>query len=377
MKPSGAGLYVHFPFCAAKCPYCHFYSVPPSVAGLRTWLEGLAAEAAAASAAAGEGLRFDTLYIGGGSPSLLEPEDVARLRDLALAGFDLEPGEFTLEANPSADAAERLRGWRGAGVTRLSVGAQSFDDAVLRTLGRSHTAAEARRFCLEARRAGFETLAVDLMTGIPGETPAALDRSLETLGEIGPDHVSLYLLENVEGLPFAEVLARQPVDEDAAADGFAKAAAALEAGGLRRYEISNFARPGRECRHNLKYWRYEPFLGLGPSACSHAGGKRWCNRPSLTGWAEALGRGEGAREGEAVELDPAAAAREALAFGLRLVEGIDASAIEARTGVDVLVGRSREIDDLVAEGLLVRTGPRLRIPADRLLVSNAILARLI
>lgn len=371
------GLYVHVPFCASKCPYCHFYSVPPSEAGLRAWREGLAAEsAAAASAAAGEGLRFDTLYFGGGTPSLLGPDDVARVRDLALARFPLEPAEFTLEANPAAAATDRLRGWREAGITRLSVGAQSFDDDVLRALGRAHTAGEGLRFCLEARQAGFEALAVDLMTGIPGETPGALDRSLAALREIGPDHVSLYLLENVEGLPFAEVLARRPVDEDAAIDGFLRAAGALEAAGLRRYEISNFARPGRECRHNLKYWRHEPFVGLGPSSSSHLGGRRWTNLASLEDWSEALVRGGDARA-ETVELDPEASALEALVFGLRLVEGVDAEEVARRTGVDVLACRDRETAELAAEGLLVREGTRLRIPADKLLVSNAILSRLI
>lgn len=371
------GLYVHVPFCASKCPYCHFYSVPPSEAGLRTWRDGLATEAAAvASAAAGEDIRFDTLYVGGGTPSLLGPDDVARVRDLALARFPLEPAEFTLEANPAEAARARLRGWREAGITRLSVGAQSFDDDVLRALGRAHTAGEGLRFCLEARQAGFEALAVDLMTGIPGETPGAIDRSLAAIREIAPDHVSLYLLENVEGLPFAEVLARRPVDEDAAVDGFLRAAGALEAAGLRRYEISNFARPGRECRHNLKYWRHEPFVGLGPSASSHLGGRRWTNKPTLASWAEALERSGSARD-ETVELDAAASAREALVFGLRLVEGVDAEDIALRTGVDVLARRGRKTAELVAEGLLVREGTRLRIPADKLLVSNAILSRLI
>lgn len=368
-----AGLYVHFPFCAAKCPYCHFASEVLSGAGLGAWWEGIEREAAGSAHA---GLAADTLYLGGGTPSLLEPDEVARLRGLLVARFRMEIAEFTLEASPGGEGRGSLHGWRGAGVTRLSVGVQSFDDEVLRALGRPYSAAEAVGFCRAAREAGFESLAVDLMTGIPGETSESAARTVRTLLDLEPDHVSLYFLENVEGLPFEDVLARRPVDEDASVEIFRRTRDALEASGLRQYEISNFAREGKECRHNLKYWRYEPFLGLGPSACSHLGGKRWCNRPLLREWADALGRGESARE-DAVELDPARASREALVFGLRLVEGVDRSALAGRFGVDIGALRAREIDGLVTDGLLVREGRRLRIPADKLLVSNAILSRLI
>lgn len=365
-----AGLYVHFPFCAAKCPYCHFSSGPWTEVSYRTWREGLGREAAALPV---PGLAFDTLYIGGGTPSLLKPGEVARLRELVQARFPLELEEFTLEANPVAGGADLLRGWREAGVTRLSVGVQSFDDTVLRTLGRPYAAAEALRFCRAGRQAGFEALSIDLMIGIPGETPESVGRSLETALGLEPDHVSLYILENVEGLPFEKVLARHPVDEDAVADSHDRIRDALEAAGLRRYEISNFARPGKECRHNLKYWRYEPFIGLGPSACSHAGGRRWRNRTSLEDWVGALRRNEAVGE-EVVELTPTLAAREALVFGLRLVEGVDVASIEARFGVDVEGLFRHEIEELVQDGMLVREAKRLRIPAERFLVSNRILA---
>jgi oxygen-independent coproporphyrinogen-3 oxidase len=368
-----AGLYIHFPFCAAKCPYCHFTSLPWNEAGFRIWEEGLEREAALSSA---PGLPFDTVYLGGGTPSLLEPDDVARLRELALAHFPLEIAEFTLEANPADGGADLLPGWREAGVTRLSVGVQSFDDAVLRTLGRPYSAAEALRFCRAGREAGFDAFAVDLMTGIPGETPAAVEHTLAETLRLAPDHVSLYFLENVEGLPFEEVLRRHPVDEDAAVDGFRRIRDSLETAGLRQYEISNFAREGKECRHNLKYWRYEPFIGLGPSACSHAGGRRWRNKTSLPEWAKALSR-NGAVQEEVVELVPALAAREALVFGLRLIEGISLAGLRERFGIDVESLYGREIGELVAEGMLVLTEGRLRIPPERFLVSNRILARFV
>ena len=368
-----AGLYIHFPFCAAKCPYCHFSSMSWNEASYRTWRQGLGREAAAPIEA---GLEFDTLYLGGGTPSLLGPDEVVWVRELAQAHFPLKIEEFTLEANPGASGTDLFRGWREAGVTRLSVGVQSFDDAVLRTLGRPCTAAEAFRFCLAGRQAGFDALSIDLMIGVPGETPASVERSLETALGLEPDHVSLYILENVEGLPFEEVLVRHPVDEDAVVDAYGRTRDALEAAGLRQYEISNFARPGRECRHNLKYWRYEPFVGLGPSACSHTGGRRWCNKASLEEWAGALGRGEPVIE-EVVELSPGIAAGEALIFGLRLVEGVDVASFGARFGVDLSRRFGPEIDELIGEGMLSLSDGRLKIPPGKLLVSNRILNKFV
>jgi oxygen-independent coproporphyrinogen-3 oxidase len=368
-----AGLYIHYPFCETKCPYCHFFSLPWTASGDRIWREGLEQEAAAAGAG---GLVFDTVYIGGGTPSLLRGDEVAAVMDIARTRFRLEISEFTLEANPCASDNGLFRGWRDAGVTRLSVGVQSFDDAILRTLGRRYSGEEAYRFCRSARGAGFDVLAVDLMVGVPGETPEAIDRSVAALAGCGPDHVSVYFLENVEGLPFAKVLERRPVDEDAAVENYERVKAALEAAGLRQYEISNFARAGRECRHNLKYWRYEPYLGLGPSACSRVGLERWSNKPALEDWTAALRRRESARD-ETVRLTPVEAAREALIFGLRIVQGVDVADLEARTGVNVCGLYAREIDELASEGLLIQAGARLWIPPDKLLISNAILSRFI
>jgi oxygen-independent coproporphyrinogen-3 oxidase len=322
------------------------------------------------------GLVFDTIYLGGGTPSLLEPGDIAWLLELARSHFSLEVDEFTLEANPGAGGADRMRGWREAGVTRLSVGVQSFDDDVLATLGRPYAAAEALNFCRAGRSAGFETLAIDLMIGVPGETPASVGRSFEIALGLEPDHVSVYFLENVEGLPFAAVLARHPIDEDAVVDAYGRIRDALEAAGLRQYETSNFARPGRECRHNLKYWRYKTFVGLGPSACSNAGGRRWCNKTSLDDWAEALRRNDTIRE-DVVELTAELAAREALVFGLRTVAGVDLAGFTERFKVDIMALFGREVGRLVEEGCLIREADRLRIPVDKFLVSNAILSRFV
>lgn len=370
-EPARAGLYVHFPFCRRKCPYCHFVSRVYDEKSFAQWREGLALEA---SRRAGLEWEFDTLYLGGGTPSILSPADVGDLRNLLAARLQLAPVEFTLEANPSGDIDEAVpAGWVQAGVTRLSVGVQSFDDRILAILGRDYSAARAREFIRRADGTGFAAIGLDLMIGVPGETRDTLEKTMDEVEELSPDHISLYFLENVEGLLFEDVVRADPVDDDAAADAFEAAAARLELMGLRRYEISNFARPGRECRHNLKYWRTEPFLGLGPSAASHNGRERWTNSGSLERWLSQLRDGEDPRE-EIVALDEGKAWREALVVGLRLVRGIDLVDFRQRFGVDVGERWTAEIEELRKGGFIIFERGTLRIPEDRLLVSNRILS---
>ena len=376
-----AGLYVHFPFCRAKCPYCHFASVPYEESLLRAWREGLAGEVrrikeGAAAGASEPPVMFDTLYIGGGTPSLLAPAELADVVRLLEENLALDLKEFTLEANPDVTDSRFIRGWRDAGVTRLSVGVQSFDDGIVARLGRGYDAARALGFCREAGRAGFASLSLDLMIGVPGENFPTTRESLDRVLELAPDHVSLYILENVEGLPFERVMAASPPDEDLIADLHELCRETLEGAGLRQYEVSNFALPGAECRHNLKYWRYQPFLGLGPSASSHIGPRRWSNKPGLRAWLEALDKGDDIRE-EVVLLTPELQAREAMIFGLRLVEGVDIEELGGRTGADVEALFGRELADLVRDGLILRENGRVRVPKEKLLVSNQVFVRLV
>jgi len=416
MNAEKTGLYVHFPFCRRKCPYCHFVSGTKGPGDFDKWRRGVEREA---DRYADGGLEFDTLYIGGGTPSLLGPADLRGLLDVLKARFSLRLRELTLEANPSSfrqveenmlrtsnepmacpssfqqgedfilrtssepracpssnDDEKMLAGWAEAGVTRLSVGVQSFDDDVLDILGRESSEAQAADFVRLARRAGFASIGLDLMVGVPGETRCGLIKTLAGVRRSTPDHVSLYILENVEGLPFEAVLRGNPVEDDVAADAFEFMAAGLEAEGLRRYEISNFARPGHECLHNLKYWRYEPFLGLGPSAGSHIGNERWMNAPRLADWALALDEGRDPRA-EIVSLRPDDLVKEALVAGLRLARGIDVLEFKKRFGTDLFSRYKNELADLARDGFLVQEGQSLRIPADRLLVSNAILSRFV
>ena len=368
-----AGLYIHFPFCRAKCSYCHFYSIPYERPLFERWRESLEKEA---SRSAGNDIRVDTLYIGGGTPSLLGPEEIFRTVEIPRSVFRLDLAEFTLEANPDVRDEAFLRGWKDAGVSRLSVGVQSFDDRILRILGRGYTARQAEEFLELARKAGFRTISLDLMIGVPTEKRASLRKSLRRVRELGPDHVSLYLLENLEGLPFESLVRDRPTDEDAAAEAYELMRDGLEEAGLRRYEISNFAREGWECLHNLKYWHYEPFLGLGPSACSHIGAGRWCNKPDLEAWASALAGGGDYRE-EVRPLPPEESVREALIFGLRLVRGVSIGVFKDRFGVDIMERYGREVRDLVEEGLILVEGDVLRIPGDKFLISNRVFNRFV
>ncbi|MDW7759427.1 MAG: radical SAM family heme chaperone HemW [Acidobacteriota bacterium] len=374
MPTGNLGLYVHVPFCSAKCRYCHFFSVPWDPAAVETWKKGIALEA---EAAAVDGCVFDSLYIGGGTPSLLSPDDLIHMTDSLRKRLNLRLEEFTLEVNPGAFESGLFRGWRKAGVTRLSVGVQSFEDGILRRLGRTgYRADEAVVFLDAARREGFADIAVDLIAGIPGETRLTVERNLAALDRLGIDHVSVYFLEELEGRDAAADLVLSPDEEDGAVRRFESLAAGLESLGIVRYEISNFARPGRACRHNLKYWRYEPFLGLGPSAASHVGNVRWTNVSSIEKWSRALEKGQDPRD-EVLELSGVESFREALAFGLRLDEGLDPEKLGRRFGIAVQDTMTDTVESLRKEGSLIVENGRWRIPRERMLISNTILSSLI
>jgi oxygen-independent coproporphyrinogen-3 oxidase len=371
--PDALGLYLHVPFCTVMCPYCHFTRGPYD-AGLATrYVAALAREIVRA----GRGERVDTVYFGGGTPSLLVPADVGRLLDACRQAFTVtRDAEVTLEANPESLSRATLDGYRAAGVTRLSIGAQSFCDAALQRLGRAHDAARARRAYREARAAGFETVSVDLMLGLPGETIGEALASVDALAALGPDHASLYLLELWPGAPLAETAARAgwrfPDDEDAATV-YEAALERLEAAGYLHYEISNVARPGRWSRHNLKYWTGGDWYGFGVAAHSTVRGERWANVARVDEYLARLEAGLSVRVGVET-LGAAARLEEALFMGLRLVGGVDEAGLARRYGVDVWARYGPELQPYVEAGYLVRGGGRLRLTRRGLLVSTAILS---
>ena len=368
------GLYVHVPFCEAKCTYCHFAIDPrrPDRARQERYVAAVLAEMAGAETAAA-----DTLYVGGGTPSLLAADLLARVLASARARFALSASaEVTAEANPRDLDLEGYRRLREAGVNRVSLGVQAFDDGVLREMGRLHTAEDSRRAVDLAREGGFGDVSIDLILGWPGETAARWDRSLEGVAAAAPDHVSLYVLE-VEGKTLLAHRARQgradlPA-EDVVADLYHRTIGFLSRAGLERYEISNFARSGHESRHNAKYWDDAPFLGFGLSAHSYRRGRRWWNAPTYGAYCAAV-ETRGAAGAVAGERSPGARERmgEAAFTGLRRREGIDLAAFRRRHGADLLDEYGPALRDSFEAGLLEAEAGRLRLTDRGLLLSNEV-----
>ncbi len=371
---SPLGVYLHIPFCAAICNYCNFNRGLMDEALKRRYVDALAAEIRRRPE---RGRPADTIYFGGGTPSLLEPHEIARLIAACHEAFDLpSDAEVTLEANPETVSPGRLAAYRQAGVDRVSFGVQSFRDEELVRLSRLHGARRARAAVAEARAAGFGNVSLDLMMWLPGQRPSEWLESVDAAIALDPDHVSLYLLEVYPNAPLKDEMARahwsQAPDDDAAAmylDGLDR----LDRAGYEQYEISNVARPGRQSRHNLKYWRDGEWLGLGAGAHSTVGGVRWKNVASTEAYAARVERGEDPVV-EARSLSPEERLGDALFTGLRLVDGVDLAGIEARYGVDVWRRYGEDLGPFVEAGWVDHRNSRLALTRRGMLVANEVMA---
>lgn len=296
MMKTNSGIYVHIPFCRQKCLYCDFYSEPCDDAKLReSYTETLLGEIAHYGKKYGKNLKADTVFFGGGTPSLMEPALIDSVIKALKEAFDVaEDSEITMECNPATLTAEKLQGYKAAGVNRLSIGSQSFDDEVLSALGRIHKAADIEETVKAARLAGFDNISLDLMFAVPRQTMATWKESLEKALSIRPEHLSFYSLEIAEGTPFGKMheagtLEETDIEEDRKMYHYALER--LKEEGYEHYEISNAALAGREAKHNLKYWNLSNYLGLGPSAHSYIGGERHSNSADLRGYIAAGGVG--------------------------------------------------------------------------------------
>ena len=378
-KDSVLALYIHWPFCVSKCPYCDFNSHVRESVDQAAWraalLKDLAYEAEQLP-----GRRLTSIFFGGGTPSLMPPETVAALIDAATNHWGVaEDIEITLEANPSSVETARFGDLARAGVNRVSLGLQALDDEVLGYLGRAHGVAEGLA-ALDTAQKSFDRVSFDLIYARPGQSPDDWDAELARALSFGTEHLSLYQLTIEPGTQFAARLAKgdlATLDPDLAADLFELTRARTAAAGIPAYEISNHARPGGESRHNLSYWRYGSYAGIGPGAHGRRDGMATVRRKKPENWLSRVDANGHGIEQENL-LSPEARAQEALLMGLRLGEGVDLARIARMADLAV----ERLIDEaaaarLAAQNLLLHDGSRLRVTEAGMLLLDAILAEIV
>ena len=367
------GLYLHIPFCSHICSYCNFNRGLFDASVKAAYVEALATEIARAA----DGSPADTLFFGGGTPSLLDPADVARLIGACRDAFGLATdAEVTLETNPETVTPATMAAFLRAGVTRISLGVQSLHDDELARLGRRHKAAVARTAVAACRAAGVENLSLDLMLWLPQQRPADWRATVDGLIALQPDHASLYILELYPNAPLREEMARRQwslAPDDDAADMYLEGLARLDAAGYEQYEISNVALPGRESRHNLKYWEDGAWLGFGCGAHSTRGARRWKNIASTTDYIARIGLGAAVAI-EARDRSIEEQTGDALFTGLRLTRGVDLATIGARYGVDLWARYESTFRPLAAAGRLTIDGTRVALTREGMLVANEIMA---
>ena len=383
------GIYVQVPFCQTKCTYCNFHTGVVSSARFAPYVDCVCGEIAGrrrlyeaagiALPAAVSGAVVDTIYIGGGTPSLLDTVHLRRIVDVVRESFAAELTEVTLEADPETVTEEKAAGWIAAGVNRVSFGVQSFCDEELMAAGRMHRRADIYRAAAILRATGIANISFDLIAGLPKQTRATWRESLDSLVDLAPEHVSVYLLEVDEGSRLGAELLRggnrysagDVPNDDAMVEFYETACSVLGAAGYQHYEISNWARPGFASRHNLKYWKREPYLGFGAGAHSFSGTQRWANAHDAAGYVGAI-TAERLPVEQLEKLTAESALEEELFLGLRQLEGIDIGRIEREYGVSLDARFAR----LSSAGLIEREGSLVRLAPGRVSVSNEVFVEL-
>jgi oxygen-independent coproporphyrinogen-3 oxidase len=366
------GLYVHVPFCAHICNYCNFNRGLFDEPLKREYVNALVEEIRAAA----DGTPADTIFFGGGTPSLLDEEDVARIIGACRDAFTVAPGaEVTLEANPETVSVAKIDGYRHAGVNRISLGVQSLHDRELQRLDRQHSAARAGQALADVRAAGIDNVSLDLMLWLPQQQLEDWQATVNGLIELAPDHASLYLLELYPNAPLKETMARQRwslAPDDDAAEMYLWGMARLEEAGYAQYEISNVARDGRVARHNLKYWQDGEWLGFGCGAHSTRGAWRWANVAPTREYVNRVTNGQPAADARRKRSDQERL-EDALFTGLRLSGGIDLDAIGSRYGVDVWEKYGDALRLQASAGRLKIEGRHVRLTRDGMLVANDVM----
>ena len=360
------GIYIHIPFCLAKCKYCGFYSCGDATeAEQAEYVESLIDDIEEYGREYGKAYVVDTVFIGGGTPSILPAAYIGEILDSIRYHFTVtEDAEISMESNPKTLTYENLLAYRKAGVNRLSIGVQSLNDDCLKALGRVHTAADFKRNFIMAREAGFDNINIDLMFAIPGHTLEIWEETLDEAIALGPEHISFYSLQIEEGTPFYDMYRRgefNQVPDDIDREMYHRAIRRLKEAGYEHYEISNASKPGRQCRHNLKYWSMEDYLGIGHSASSYMKGVRFAEAPLME-------YHENSFEDEVSEF---------VFTGLRKTCGISFADFEKRFGRkfwDVFSDRREELMPYFEAGQLVETEAGLALNEEGFDISNAIMA---
>jgi oxygen-independent coproporphyrinogen-3 oxidase len=370
-----AGVYLHIPFCRSRCSYCDFATdVYRDSGAVERYVNALDREIGLFTSKAES---VDSVYFGGGTPSLLEPDQVGSILAAVRARFNVSAdAEITMEMNPATVSAAQLSKYRELGVNRASFGVQTFNDRDLKLLARGHDANDARETFRLLRDAGFANISFDLIAGLPGQTLEDWDRNLDEALAMGPEHLSLYLLEVHQGTPLAEQLrsGRRPMpDEDAAAEMYEILLDRTAAAGYPQYEISNFARPGFESRHNTKYWRLDPVYGFGVSAHSFDGVQRYSNERETAAYVRRIEE-EGSAEAGCETVDTAS---EFIFLGLRLNEGVNLTDFRSRFGIDLQQEHAAALERLTDLDLLESSAGYIRLTRKGMLFSNEVFAEFV
>lgn len=372
------GIYIHIPFCISKCIYCDFCSAPADDDTRERYVEALCreiADAGKSAQASGDVREIFTIFFGGGTPSILAPELFVRIMNAVREAFKIaDDAEITVECNPGTLTAEKLRTYRSMGVNRLSIGLQSPDNAELKALGRIHTYEQFLESYYAARRAGFENINIDLMSAIPHQTVEGYKRNLERIIELNPEHISAYSLIVEEGTPLYDMVEQSDgrilPDEDEDREMYALTKGLLSDVGYSRYEISNYAKPGYECRHNISYWERADYLGFGIAAASLLGRKRFTNTCDLKSYiANPIGN-----HSEEILLDVNDEMEEYMFLGLRMMKGVDTVRFTELFGksYDEIYGSitARQVE----QGLVEHNGSQVRLTDIGIDVSNTVMA---
>src|SRR6185295_18692001 len=381
---SPAGIYIHTPFCRSRCSYCDFATGMYDVNAAARYVRALTKEILSWNEVTPE--KVDTIYLGGGTPSLLNIDQLASVLTAVRNRFAVnEDAEITLEINPGDGGAMRhsravtMRAWRQLGINRASFGAQTFDDRELKMLGRTHDSADIPQTFELLREAGFANINFDLIAGLPHQTLAGWKRNLERALQLRPEHLSLYLLDVHEGTPLHDQIERgmrPKPDEDVAAEMYSLMIGEVRAAGYEHYEVSNFCLPGSESRHNTKYWTREPYYGFGNSAHSHDGARRrWANQRDAMRYVEVIEGGQSPIV-ERTKLSEEDARSEAIFLGLRLMHGVNFQDYRARFGGDLRAQNNGELARLKEAGLIEIDSEVLKLTSHGALLSNEVFAAL-